>query len=197
MVQDAPGADIRVLTWPEPVGHDVVHGAVAGALGLPLSELEIDSDERGKPFVRRPATDIRFSVTHAGGMSAVALVEGRDVGVDAEALDRDVDRWTLWRHALSERELELLHREGEPRGASLLHAWVRKEALLKAAGVGLAVEPASIELTVEGGILALPSALGAPSTWSLHDVSIPGYAVAVACHPAAMSVIVERGIRAG
>lgn len=191
MVPDTPESAVRLVTWTEPVGREVVHEVVAGALGIPSSELRIDSRAGGKPFVGRPRTDMRFSVTHAGGMCAVALGWGRDVGVDAEALDRDVEGWTLWRHVLSERELELLGRDGDRRSA-LLRAWARKEALLKAAGFGLAVEPATIELTAEGGILALPAALGARSAWSLHDVSLPGYVVVVACRPAARSVVVER-----
>lgn len=191
-----PEPDVRIVIWTAPVGGEVVREAVAGALGIPASQLEIESDERGKPFVARPSTELRFSVTHVRGMSAVALAWARDVGVDAEPLDRDVDGWALWRHALSARELERLDHDDERRGASLLRAWARKEALLKAAGVGLAVEPATIELTADGGIEALPAAFGAPATWSLHDVSLPGYAVAVACRPAARCVVLEWGSRA-
>lgn len=163
---------------------------LATALGVRPEELELDVDERGKPFVHRPATDLSFSVTHTAGMTVVALACGGEVGVDAEPLDRDVEGWTLWRHALSERERASLGEQPPTRNTTLLRAWVRKEALLKAAGVGLAVEPVTVELSAAGRIVALPASLGPPSAWSLHDVALPGYAVAVACRPAARSLVV-------
>jgi 4'-phosphopantetheinyl transferase len=182
---------VNVAVW-DGADRRTLHTTLADALGVPAGELELDADARGKPFVRWPVTDLCFSVTHARGLSAVAHAWGRDVGIDAESLDRDVEGWTLWRHALSSRELAAL--DGEPEGgnAALLRAWVRKEALSKAVGLGLDLDPATVELSADGRILALPATLGEPAAWSLHDLAMPGYALSVACRPAARSVAVER-----
>lgn len=169
------GDSVRVLVW-EQADRETFRTAIAGALAVRPVDLELDVDERGKPFVRRPETDLRFSITHARGLHGLALARSRDVGLDAERLDRDIRGWALWRHLLSKRELDALKREG----GSPLHAWVRREALLKAAGVGLGLDPATIELSADGEILALPGALGEPEAWSLQDIFVPGYAVAVA-----------------
>src|SRR5262249_17489492 len=72
---------------------------------------------------------LAFGVAHTAAVALVAVARA-DVGVDVEPLDRDVSGWQLPAHALAPSEM----------GADFLTTWVRKEALLKASGHGLAVE---------------------------------------------------------
>jgi phosphopantetheinyl transferase len=60
--------------------------------------------------------------------------------------------------------------------------WARKEALLKAYGLGLAVDPASVRLDPDG-IAAWPSTHPRPGAVRWHDVDLPGYAAVVAVLP--------------
>lgn len=156
---------------------------LAAALGLHRDELEWKRDAGGKRAISAPATDLRFSVAHTSGLSLVALALGVDVGVDVERLDRNVTDWTLWGQTLTADEVSSLPANREARNAALLQQWVRREAILKAAGVGLAVEPRAIALTADGAIVSLPAALGTPDVWSLDDVCVPGHAAAIACRP--------------
>jgi phosphopantetheinyl transferase len=57
--------------------------------------------------------------------------------------------------------------------------WTRKEALLKAAGVGLSVDPALIELD-ELSILGVPPELGSTRDWTLMDLLLENHVAAVA-----------------
>jgi 4'-phosphopantetheinyl transferase len=120
---------------------------------------------------------IGLSVAHGGSLTVVAVAIG-DVrlGIDLEPLDRDVAGWALEGHALTGRERAAL---AELDGG-LVRAWVRKEALLKAAGAGLGIDPASLELDREGRVVSLPESPALAGDWALADVPLDGYAVALA-----------------
>ena len=164
---------------------------VAAALGISADALELEKDGYGRPVISAPATDLRFSVAHSCGLTLIALAIEAEVGVDVECFNRDVTDWMMWEQTLTRDEISHLPADRTVRNATLLRHWVRREALLKAAGVGVAIEPRSIELSVHGRIAALPRALAPAASWSLHDVAIPGYAAAIACRPGV--AIVEVG----
>ncbi len=87
---------------------------------------------------------LHMSVAHAEHLVVVALAPWR-VGVDVEFDDADAEAVRI---ALSSREQERIaalpfHRQA----AGLLRTWVRKEAVLKAFGTGLARDPRTVELT--------------------------------------------------
>ena len=65
------------------------------------------------------------------------------------------------------------------RAESFLWTWTRKEAILKAAGTGLGIDPRQVDL--DGlDVVALPTELGPAGDWTLVDVPLPGYAAALA-----------------
>ena len=60
-----------------------------------------------------------------------------------------------------------------------LSMWARKEALLKAVGVGLALDPQLVEL--EGPkVVAAPPELGEARDWTLVALPLPGHAAVLA-----------------
>ncbi len=63
-------------------------------------------------------------------------------------------------------------------------AWVRKEALLKAYGLGLAVDPSDVRLD-DDGLAAWDSRHRPPGAVWLRDLAVPGHVVAVAVLPLA------------
>ncbi|MHA7304878.1 4'-phosphopantetheinyl transferase family protein [Arthrobacter sp. TMN-49] len=103
----------------------------------------------GKPVLRyapTPGLDrpLRTNVSHAGGQVIVALTQGESVGVDVEE-HRATDFSGFDDIALSERERSVVASLPEPRRAQQrAEFWVRKEAVLKALGVGLRQNPAKL-----------------------------------------------------
>lgn len=89
----------------------------------------------GKP--RLPGTPIDFSISHAADRVLVGICTYGHIGVDLERTHRNID-------AIAPR---ILH-STEPVvfGNDLLRTWVRKEAILKAHGTGLAIPMTSLNL---------------------------------------------------
>lgn len=102
--------------------------------------------EHGPPRVDWPRTDITFSLSHSGDHWLLAVTRGRRVGVDVE-LASGADIALLAPTCLSAAELGYLEaHEGTRRDAIFYTCWTRKEAVLKACGVGLAVPPSSVSV---------------------------------------------------
>jgi 4'-phosphopantetheinyl transferase len=92
----------------------------------------------GKPALNPPYNNIRFNVSHSGGLYVAAVARGDDVdlGIDVERIDRVVERDV---HKLAKRWLH--HEEAERVGGDarrFVRAWTRKEACVKTRGEGIA-----------------------------------------------------------
>lgn len=88
--------------------------------------------DRGKPYWKD--SPLHFSISHTRHHVFCAIAEN-PVGIDAEALDRDIDL-RLAEKILSPGELAQYRGAEDPRLA-LLTFWVLKEAQAKATGEGL------------------------------------------------------------
>jgi 4'-phosphopantetheinyl transferase len=114
--------------------------------------------QHGKPRLASEGPD--FSLSHSHDRVVLAIADAGLVGVDVEDAGHDVD----------ELAPLILHPD-EPvvRGRELLRVWVRKEAVLKATGHGLALPMTSIRLD------------DPPRAASVRDVTADdGYVAAIA-----------------
>ena len=157
-------------------GRALVRFALARLLGASPRELVFDtwcerhSSAHGKPRLVEPPAEVEFSLSRAGSRLVLAL-SGAPVGVDVERLDRDAEAGVA-RIAFAEderAEFEAVPSAG--RASAFLVCWTRKEAVLKALGHGLAVDPKSVSVTflegVEPRVRRLPEEFGPPEAWSL------------------------------
>jgi 4'-phosphopantetheinyl transferase len=117
---------------------------LASRTGISAAALSIAADPNGKPhLVDHPCA---FNLSHSGDVVLIGTADDGEVGVDVEVLrptlDLDVvvrshfsagERWTIESLAPGARDL------------AFLVGWTRKEACLKAVGVGLNIDPASID----------------------------------------------------
>jgi 4'-phosphopantetheinyl transferase len=171
MSRQAP--EPRVEVWTSLTAEEVLE-SYAGA--------RLERGAHGRPVVggRR---DLSVSISRTAGLTLVAVGRTCRVGVDVEAIrDRRLDH--LPAHALTEREQQHLAQVNDGhRLEAFLSYWTRKEALLKAAGFGLAIEPNLIELPPPGTstrVLTVPDCLGEAGSWSVTKLPIAGFAAAVA-----------------
>lgn len=128
------------------------------------------SDTHGLPLllptaaVRDPA---HVSLARAGDLSVVALTDAGPVGVDVEP-DGAADFPAF----------DDVARHPDERGTDATVVWVRTEALLKAHGLGLAVDPRDIGIDADGSV-TWDSPHAPPGPAWLRDLGLPGHVGAV------------------
>lgn len=116
------------------------------------ASLIFERGENGKPALAPPHAGWRFNLSHSGEAGLYGVARGMEVGVDIERV-RPV------RHARSIAERFLK----QPEPADFFALWTRREAAVKASGVGLA------------GLADEPSGV-----CFLELPPVPGYAAALA-----------------
>jgi 4'-phosphopantetheinyl transferase len=113
--------------------------ALGQALSIAPHRLRIEAPSWRKPrlsFPAGPRTD--FNITHSGGMAAVAVASGAEVGIDLEASARVAEVDGIAREHFAASEIaELGALPPELRGKRFHQIWTLKEAQLKAIGSGL------------------------------------------------------------
>lgn len=131
-------------------GRGAVREILAGYLGRDPRGLRFERGPFGKPRLADQAVQFNFSHSEARGVLAVAR-EGR-IGVDVEHVRdwRDLRELEALCFTRSERrELERLSDDARLR--AFFRLWTRKEALLKAAGVGLSRPLTELEVGLDSG----------------------------------------------
>lgn len=157
--------------------HDLLRSLLAAELDCEPHDLVLTNGPHGRPELEFPrGTGLSFNLSHSRGCAAVALARSGRVGIDLEhigPLEPGVAE-----SVLSPRECTILQSiPPEARSAAFHRMWVRKEAVLKAAGVGLSMAPSEIEVScgplANDRPLRLPPRLGAPTDWLVLDFA-PG-----------------------
>ncbi|WP_052494572.1 4'-phosphopantetheinyl transferase family protein [Cupriavidus basilensis] len=120
----------------------VLRWLIGGYLSCKPESLRFSITPFGKPALQWPhAASLAFSVSHTDGMTLLAFAWDCRVGVDVERRIDGVDVAGIGRGIFSPIEEEALDPARPDSAATLLSIWTRKEALLKALGMGLSGEP--------------------------------------------------------
>jgi 4'-phosphopantetheinyl transferase len=165
--------------------HAALRQVLASCLGTTPDTVRLVAGQHGKPHLAPGlGPPLHFNLSHSRGLGAIAVAAAAPVGIDLEHLAPIGDGVTDAVLAPSERRV-LAGLDADRAAEAFYRVWVRKEAILKAAGVGLSVPPGELEVPLAaapcGRPLRLPLAFGEPSDWSLLDLDAgEGVAAAVA-----------------
>jgi 4'-phosphopantetheinyl transferase len=136
------------------------------------SELQLDRNERGKPFIVKPkaATRIEFSVSHTRDLVALLVTPASQAGVDVEKISPAADLGLVAESVLAPMELARLSRlSGAAWATRFVELWTLKEAYAKARGLGLALPLKSLEFDIkaDGSVVAsfAPEIQDKPDCW--------------------------------
>jgi 4'-phosphopantetheinyl transferase len=153
-------------------------------LGRAADEIRFRYGANGKPMLDGDRR-LSFNLSHADDLMLVAICQDDDVGVDVERLRPSPGMADLASDFLTRTELDRLALVDEAeRLATMYRMWTRKEAWLKARGVGLSVPPQNldVELRRDGrGTLGAVDDRDSGLVGRLHDLTPAlGYVGAVA-----------------
>ncbi|MFH1466456.1 MAG: 4'-phosphopantetheinyl transferase superfamily protein [Pseudomonadota bacterium] len=154
------------------VARALVRGTLSRYLpGVPPARWIFSHNEHGRPELAGPVeTDLRFNLSHTGGLILLGVVRGRDIGVDVEDTERRVSFMEIADRFFSPAEMRDLHAL-DPAGqrARFFHYWTLKEAYIKARGKGLAIPLHHFSYAVRTGeplrIAIDPAQADEPASW--------------------------------
>ncbi|RIK32259.1 MAG: phosphopantetheine-protein transferase [Anaerolineae bacterium] len=164
------------------VSHTSLRGILARYLHRAPEELSFSVNEYGKPFLTDH--ELEFNLSHSGDYALIAVTRERKVGVDVERIRAEVEIEELARRNFSPREVsELTALPLEERLNGFFSCWTRKEAYIKAQGLGLSLPLDSFDVSLgEPALLRAtrPNA-GEAAQWTMLPLDVDsGYAGALA-----------------
>ncbi len=169
----------------------VCRGSLRVILGLlshvPPQAVSFRFGAGGKPELsQRGALGVHFNVTHSDELALIAVSRDRQLGVDIErvrTISEAARIVTSYFTAAEQAQFAAITPEG--RDTAFLRGWTRKEAILKAKGVGLAGLATAYETMFGTAALASTFSPVAPrprvGDWELWETEPrPGYVAALA-----------------
>jgi 4'-phosphopantetheinyl transferase len=148
--------------------------ALARRLEREPHTLRFGAGPDGKPrLAGEEASGPGFNLSHSGELCVIAICEDASVGVDVEAVRERPHLRRLAETRLAPAEAqEILLLEGEERRRAFYRAWTRKEAYLKACGLGLRAELSSFVVSTGARPALLAPLPGDEGVWSLYDLEV-------------------------
>lgn len=117
--------------------HVFLRRVLANYIDSHAASLDIVTSASGKPSLSSPR-NLHFNLSHSGEMAACAIAR-EPLGVDVEAVRPIADRDAMALQWLAPHEAAVLSTlPSSEQDRTFLKMWTRKEALLKAEGIGLA-----------------------------------------------------------
>jgi len=134
------------------VCRSAVRRLLAGYLGAAPESLAFRQGEFGKPFLADPGNmspSLQFNLSHSRRFAVLAVSLDQELGIDVESREREVDALQLGKRVFTTDELGILTRlDNEACRHTFFQYWTAKEAILKATGHGLSVDPREIEVAL-------------------------------------------------
>jgi 4'-phosphopantetheinyl transferase len=160
-------------------------------------EIALTANRYGKPEVADPAA-VRFNVTHSEGLGLIAFSIASEVGIDVETIGRDVEMLELAAANFTTNEAAMVAaaQTEDEQARFFFRLWTRKEAVLKAAGCGIANGLKGVDVSCErlnriGVRVRLEEASGI--CWRVDDLVVgEGFAAAIAAPVGDWTVVLRR-----
>lgn len=155
-------------------------------LSKPNGDIEFLYGKQGKPSLADKSIDLEFNLSHSQDLIIYGFVREFPIGVDIEYINPNIFYHTLENSVLSVAERSRFGQLDQGQKIQAFYrAWTRKEALLKADGVGLSKPLEDVEVTFtdfeEVQVISIDGDVNQAASWSLHTIEcLSGYCGAVA-----------------
>lgn len=166
------------------LAHGCLRDILARYLHCEPGQLSFFTGEYGKPALVDKKID--FNLSHSGDYALIAIAYGRKVGIDVEKVRQERELESIASRYFSTREVsEFMALPTEQRESAFFNCWTRKEAYIKALGLGLSLPLDSFDVSLAPNEPALLRATrpdaSIASRWTLLSLEVdPDYAGALA-----------------
>jgi len=152
--------------------HTFLRSVLGAVLGVAPAALRFAATEHGKPYLPdHPA--LAFNMSHSDSIAYVAIAAEGEIGVDVELHHPLDDLMGVARTVFSTLEVAQLEREvGNAQIAAFLRCWTRKEAYVKALGIGLGAQLTDITVHCTQDAVLVPPIVGV-SQVPFHVRAVP------------------------
>lgn len=127
---------------------------LGGYLSCDPKKIVLEKNEYDKPLVS-PAQNplqIQFNVSHSEDLALYAFTRDHALGIDVEFIKAKTDIEGIAQRFFTEREAAIIKSlAGEEQCLAFFLGWTRKEALLKALGLGLSFPLTDCEVALKPG----------------------------------------------
>lgn len=178
-----PGAHVAFV-----VGRGLLRELLGRVCGRSPKDILLQRTPQGRPFLAPGQGDWVFNLSHSGDWVLLGLCRNRDLGLDVEAVSPRMRVLELARRFFAKAETAALEQAPPADQRRLFfEIWVRKEAYVKALGVGLSLPLPAFSVLEDPGGTPGERPVSSPSGargWLFGGLSVaPGYAAALATRP--------------
>jgi 4'-phosphopantetheinyl transferase len=129
------------------VAHGVLRDLLARYLHCKPSHLSFSTNDYGKPALNNHK--LEFNLSHSREFALIAITQKRNVGVDVERIRSNLEHESIARRFFSPNEVaELMALPLEQKEVAFFNGWTRKEAYIKAQGLGLSLPLDSFDVSL-------------------------------------------------
>jgi 4'-phosphopantetheinyl transferase len=161
---------------PDRERYALAHANLRRILGSYLNQaakkISFRANRFGKPELAGEGSSLNFSLSHTQSIAVLAVAHGLPVGVDVEEV-RPIEPEVAATHFSASELSDLSTLQGDAWLGGFYRCWTRKEAILKAEGVGLhrALDSFDVGLLADAPAELLRTRVHFLYPWKLYDVS--------------------------
>ncbi len=161
---------------------------LARHLKICSNQVVISEQRHQKPaLIGQQKNAMQFNVSHSGEYAMIAISKDKQVGIDIEKRKQEIDFDGIATSHFSQDEIEeIANSKGVRKMESFYRCWTRKEAIVKAAGIGLSLSLKSfsvpLEQTTHGRPIGNKPRVVHRGIWQLYQIGSgdPNYESALA-----------------
>ncbi|NQT34393.1 4'-phosphopantetheinyl transferase superfamily protein [bacterium] len=161
---------------------------LSGYIDVSPEQIELSYNRFGKPELSESITSdgLQFNLSHSGGIALFAFCPDHRIGVDVESIRSGDTHLKVPERYFSPQEVTALRSLPEKQQREAFYAcWTRKEAYIKARGLGIPSSLKGFTVNLEPGkparLLESKSEPSDLNRWTLKDIDVgTGYKAAVA-----------------
>lgn len=166
--------------------HAAMRRILASYLCVRPQNVTLSHSRTGKPALAGPfeKSRITFNLSHSGDLGLLALTLDSLIGVDIERIREDYEIDDSADVFSTQEQKSLSNLPRSQKTAAFFSCWTRKEAYVKALGVGLSIPLKSLDVGFASSVPPAPPRVAKcpqqGSRWSMYDISTPdGYCAAL------------------